>query len=540
MSCAGQRGTSKAKGAERGESAHRLSPRTSLRTRREVLVAGMAGAFTMALAACGGETTRKAAGVAPGRLRPRRRRARDLPHEREPFVRPLLRVVQGRARLRRRPGRAPGAFAQAWPGGAAGQLLPFHLDTADSAAECTFDLSHEWSAQHQCWNNGQMDRFVATHTPPQFEGPHNGVLTMGYYTRADLDFWYSLADAFTICDGYHCSVMGPTHPNRLHAWSGTLDPDGQAGGPVIITNSESERHRQRVMAVDARGARGQGRLVEGVQPRRERPTSPSSPLSIAISDNILLYFKRHVKDPSSPLYKKAFGPIFPGDFATRRRQRHAARRCRGSSPPLGYDEHPPSPPAAGEWFTHQVLSALVSNPKVWAKTVLFVMYDENDGFFDHVAPPVPPPGTPGEYLTVRSRCPLAARAITGPDRPRLPGAAARRLAVQPRRLRVLGHLRPHLAAAVPRDPLRGEGSEHLGLAAQGHRRPDLDAARRPRPTPRSPTLPVTRGRSDAGSRANARPLQLIEVDVTNPAPYPVPADQTMPSQEPGAAVPVPT
>ena len=120
-------------------------------------------------------------------------------------------------------------------------LLPFHLDTANSDAECTFDLSHEWSAQHMCWNGGTLDRFVATHTMAQFEGPQNGVLTMGYYTRSDLEFWYALADAFTIGDGYHCSVMGPTHPNRLHALSGTLDPEGHEGGPVIITNSSRQR-----------------------------------------------------------------------------------------------------------------------------------------------------------------------------------------------------------------------------------------------------------------------------------------------------------
>ena len=61
---------------------------------------------------------------------------------------------------------------------------------------------------------------------------------MGYYTRADLPFYYGLADAFTICDNYHCSVMGPTHPNRLMALSGTIDPAGKAGGPVITTNED--------------------------------------------------------------------------------------------------------------------------------------------------------------------------------------------------------------------------------------------------------------------------------------------------------------
>ena len=72
------------------------------------------------------------------------------------------------------------------------------------------------------------------------------------------------------------------------------------------------------------------------------------------------------------------------------------------STPIGYDEHPPAPSFLGEWFTDQVLQILVSNPEVWSRTVLFHMYDENDGFFDHVAPPVAPPGTPGEYLSVRS------------------------------------------------------------------------------------------------------------------------------------------
>jgi phospholipase C len=67
----------------------------------------------------------------------------------------------------------------------------------------------------------------------------------------------------------------------------------------------------------------------------------------------------------------------------------------------------------GEWFTDQVLSTLVSNPEVWSKTVLFHMYDENDGFFDHVDPPVAPPGTPGEYLSVNP-LPADAAGIAGP------------------------------------------------------------------------------------------------------------------------------
>ena len=72
-------------------------------------------------------------------------------------------------------------------------------------------------------------------------------------------------------------------------------------------------------------------------------------------------------------------------------------------PPVGFDEHPPAPPALGEWYTAQVLATLMSNPDVWASTVLFIMYDENDGFFDHVRLRPLHRGPPGEYLTVSPR-----------------------------------------------------------------------------------------------------------------------------------------
>jgi phospholipase C len=58
---------------------------------------------------------------------------------------------------------------------------------------------------------------------------------MGYFTRQDLAFYYALADAFTVCDGYFCSVLGPTDPNRLMLMSATIDPAGSAGGPVVQT-----------------------------------------------------------------------------------------------------------------------------------------------------------------------------------------------------------------------------------------------------------------------------------------------------------------
>jgi phospholipase C len=82
-------------------------------------------------------------------------------------------------------------------------------------------------------------------------------------------------------------------------------------------------------------------------------------------------------------------------------------------PPLAECEHPAAPPEYGEYLTSQVLSTLVSNPEVWASTVLFVTYDQNGGFFDHVPPPTAPAGTNAEYLTA-SPLPAAASGIAGP------------------------------------------------------------------------------------------------------------------------------
>ena len=80
------------------------------------------------------------------------------------------------------------AFTQAWPGGAQSTLLPFHMDTSTQDAECTYDLSHSWQAEHACWDDGAMDSFVTTHTSSQYEGSL-GVNTMGYYDHVDIPFY---------------------------------------------------------------------------------------------------------------------------------------------------------------------------------------------------------------------------------------------------------------------------------------------------------------------------------------------------------------
>jgi len=303
-----------------------------------------------------------------------------------------------------------GVFEQNYPGGTAlnpsGVLLPFHLDSS-AGEECTDDLTHDWGPQHLCWNSGKMDSFVSTHTSSTYEGA-NGAMTMGYYRRADLPFHWALADQFTLCDGYHCSILGPTHPNRLMANSGTIDPAGTQGGPIVATNGVPDvdtafncswTTMQEVLedaGVSWKVYSPSNADVSGkYSALTQYPTwSPAlydpitNPEVLGVSDHVLPYFTAF-RDPTSPLYAKAFQQTFPNTFVADIKSGKLPK-VSWIIPPLGFDEHPSASSQNGEYFTSLVLDALVANPKVWSKTALIVMYDENDGWFDHVAPPTAP------------------------------------------------------------------------------------------------------------------------------------------------------
>src|SRR6266478_4600239 len=128
------------------------------------------------------------------------------------------------------------AFQQPDPANTAnsplGALLPFHLDTSTTNAACTHDITHDWVPQHQSWDNGSMDGFVTSRLPID---SNDAVLSMGYYTRADIPYYYALADGFTICDSYFSSVIGPTDQNRLYTMAASVDPAGRNGGPLLQT-----------------------------------------------------------------------------------------------------------------------------------------------------------------------------------------------------------------------------------------------------------------------------------------------------------------
>jgi phospholipase C len=307
------------------------------------------------------------------------------------------------------PNALPGVFDQYGyqPGvgvTAAGYTQPFNLQNNPPTENGydTNDIDHSWGGQHNSWNGGAMNSFITSHLAT--DGDNNGPITMGYFTRAELPFYHSLADAFTICDGYHCSVLGPTDPNRLMAFSAWIDPAGAAGGPVITTASDRLAMTGKLnweTMPEALQKAGVSWKVYG---------DPTGRLGL----DVLPYF-HNFSDPFSltnlELIAKGITPTFPGTFQSDVKS-GGLPSVSWILPPLAECEHPAAPPEWGEYLVQQILNILVSNPDVWAQTVFIVDYDENGGFFDHVAPPVPAAGTAGEYLT--GTLPSAADGIAGP------------------------------------------------------------------------------------------------------------------------------
>jgi phospholipase C len=266
------------------------------------------------------------------------------------------------------------------------RLLPFHLET-DGAPQCFPDITHQWVPQHESWNAGAMDKFVEVHLA--FDGPAAGPATMGYYERTDIPFYHALADAFTICDGYHCSVFGPTDPNRLYSMSATIDPDGTNGGPLLET-------------LVGQRSNFEGKFTWTTMPEQLSAAGVSwkvyTGAGLGVFDNVLTYF--HAYQTDSELAERAFQPMYPCDFSEDLRNDELPQVC-WINTSLSETEHPGySTAAAGEYTVEKLLRRLLHHPRIWQKTALFLTWDENGGFFDHVAPPVAPEGTPGEYLTV--------------------------------------------------------------------------------------------------------------------------------------------
>ncbi|MEU8931574.1 phosphocholine-specific phospholipase C [Streptomyces sp. NPDC048409] len=267
-------------------------------------------------------------------------------------------------------------------------ILPFNPQVNNLGMQFVEGLNHDWAGGHQAYNNGKYDKWV----------PAKTTTTMSYMTRKDIPFHYALADAFTVCDAYHCSLIGATDPNRYYLWSGNTGNDGVGGGPVLGNQEAGYGWKTYPERLEAAGI--SWKVYQDIGDGLNAAGSwgwISDPFRGNYGDNSLLYFNTYRNaQPGSALYEKARtgtnAKAGDGYF-----DRLRADVVNGSLPqvswiaaPEAFSEHPNWPVNFGAWYVSQVLDALTANPAIWAKTALFITYDENDGFFDHVVPPYPP------------------------------------------------------------------------------------------------------------------------------------------------------
>ncbi len=281
-------------------------------------------------------------------------------------------------------------------------LLPYRPEGANLGMRFLEGTPHDWTTTQKSRNNGHYDQWV----------PNKGVMTMAHLVRSDIPYHYALADAFTICDAYHCSLLGPTSPNRYHMWTGWVGNDGQGGGPVVDNEDGSftwttypERLEKAGISWKVYQDIGHGLTKSG-----DWGDTGKTPYVGTYGDNGLLYFKQFQDAaPDSPLY----GPAKTGtNIAVRGSLFDIFRKdvLSGKLPqvswvvaPEAYSEHPSWPANFGAWYISQILDALTANPEVWSKTALFLTYDENDGLFDHMVPPVPPASREEGLSTVETK-----------------------------------------------------------------------------------------------------------------------------------------
>ena len=261
-----------------------------------------------------------------------------------------------------------------------GYLLPFHLDTRTTSAQKIPSTNHSWPVQHSAWNGGKMDNWLPAHRAVDEE---NAPYVMGYHTREDIPFQFALAEAFTICDAYHCSVLGPTGPNRMYWMTGTIDPEGKHGGPMIANDGPDGGYGWTTYAERLEKAGVSWKVYQQED---------------NYGCNMLEFFSPFIESaPGSPLHTR--GMTHGPESTFEEDAKHDRLPAVSWIIPASYQsEHPDFMPAEGAAFVARKIDAIAANPEVWAKTVFILCYDENDGIFDHVAPPVPPAGTAGEFV----------------------------------------------------------------------------------------------------------------------------------------------
>ncbi|MFI6497675.1 phosphocholine-specific phospholipase C [Nonomuraea typhae] len=302
----------------------------------------------------------------------------------------------------------------------AGRVLPFPVreaaDLVGKDLQWINALAHGWSDGQRAAAKGWHDGWIPAKSPA----------TMTFYRRADIPLQYELADTFTVCDNYHCSVLSSTSPNRNYHVSGHTGYEPGTTKRAIDNAAYSEdTHAGYTWANAGEILQAAGRSWKVYHEWDN------------YQDNNLEFFQRFREVARKALqgdFKSMdsfYGAVGSASEARRRqllarldegvakldpqerelferglrrvpaKQLAAAFRAdveAGTLPEVSYivpsaadSEHPSaSSPLQSARITYDILDAIASHPETWQSTALFITYDENDGFFDHVPPPLPP------------------------------------------------------------------------------------------------------------------------------------------------------
>nr|MBA4168557.1 twin-arginine translocation signal domain-containing protein [Chitinophagaceae bacterium] len=321
-------------------------------------------------------------------------------------------------------------------------FAPFHLDIKNTKATWMESLPHSWANQVDARNKGRYDKWIESKKTGLKEYQHMP-LTMGYYNRQDIPFYYSLADAFTVCDHNFCSSLTGTTPNRLFFWTGTIREEQHAKSPAKVWNQDADEKSfvswktfpERLEENNISWKIYQNEISDGTPFKDEEDSWLGN-----FGDNPIEYFKQYnrrlsekyivnLKDENEKsllrekakqlsekersIHSRAFttnendphyrtlSSIKYKDGDTEREVKvpagdvfHQFREDvkNGQLPtvswlvaPENYSDHPSSA-WYGAWYISEALDILTQNPEVWKKTIFILTYDENDGYFDHLPP----------------------------------------------------------------------------------------------------------------------------------------------------------
>ncbi len=218
------------------------------------------------------------------------------------------------------------------------------------AGLCVLDPPHDWDAARIQFNNGKNDGFVKA-----FQSVHAGTtgdVVMGYMTRQHLPVFYALADAYTTCDRWFASVLGPTLPNRLY-WLGATS-NGAKGNLEILNGA-----------------------YKGLVSIFDRMDAAGVDWAFYYGDVSVL----------------GFLPQFMGDSRIKFYSEFLTDAKKGKLPSVVYidpsytynDYHPPHYPLVAEQLIASTYQALATSPQ-WESSLMVVTFDEHGGFHDHVPP----------------------------------------------------------------------------------------------------------------------------------------------------------